>query len=97
MRVGVDQAGREDRIGLVNLVPGRVFSCDLGGGTDFDNAVSADGDGSVFDHASLGVFGDDVARGPDDVDGLLRRQTSAKEQRDGDRACEADQTIRLAL
>ena len=101
MRVGIDQARRQDRVGLVDLVPGRILPKELRRGSDLDNAVAPYGDGSVFDHPALRIFGDDVARAPDNIHRLLLRrlgrQACAKEQRDGDRTCEANQTIRLAL
>ena len=72
VRVGVDQAGREDGVGPVEALLGLEARVDLGFGADGHDALAADGDGAVFDDAALRVHGDDVARAPDPV-GAVRR------------------------
>ena len=69
MRVGVDQARREDRVGLVNVVRRGILRVDFRARSDVDNAIAQNRDGAVFDHAALRVLGDDVAGAPDEVDG----------------------------
>ena len=56
MRVGVDQPGREDRVGPVEplLRPESVASISAFVPTA-DDALAADGDGAVLDHAALRV------------------------------------------
>ena len=68
MGVGVDQAGREDRVGAVEPLLRGVAAVDLGARSHVDDVIAADGDRAVLDHAALRVHGDYVARAPDRVD-----------------------------
>ena len=61
VRVGVDQAGREDGVGTVEALRGLEARVDFGLGADGHDAVAADGHGAVLDDAVLRVLGDDVA------------------------------------
>jgi hypothetical protein len=86
MRVGVDQARRQNCTGLFQLIPGGILPLDLGARPDLENALPLNGDGSIFDHAALRIFGHDVAGAPDQVDRspagrLLGWQQAAKQQR----------------
>ena len=67
MGVGVDQPGREDGVGTVQPLPGLEARVDFGLRADGHDAVAADRDGAVLDHAALRVHGDDVAGAPDPI------------------------------
>ena len=71
VRVGVDKAGREDGIGAVEPARRAIASVDIDLGSDVYNMIARHRDGSIFDHAALGVHGDDVAAAPDGVDWSL--------------------------
>jgi len=62
-----------------------VLRVDLSARPHLDNAIALNRDRAIFDHAALGILGDDVARAPDEVDivygsPLLRREFATDEQ-----------------
>ena len=70
VRVGVDQARRQDGVRTVQALLGLEALVDFGLRADAHDAVAANGHGAVLNHAALRVFGDDVASAPDPVGGL---------------------------
>src|SRR5688572_24503945 len=68
--MSIDETRREDGVGTIQPLFGSVTGIDFRFSADGEDAVSADYDGAIFDHAALGILGDDVAGAPDPVGGL---------------------------
>ena len=65
--MGVDQAGHQDGIRAVDMLPGLKLFFDVGALADAHDALAANGDGAVVDQIAPRVHGDDVAGGVDGV------------------------------
>ena len=57
------------RVGTIEALLRLPRFIDFGARADGDDMIADNGDGSIFDHAALGVHGDDVARAPDPIGG----------------------------
>ena len=70
MRVRVDEAGGENRVGTVETLPGLEAAVNLGFRANGGDALATNGHGAVFDHTALRVHRYDVARAPHRIGGL---------------------------
>jgi hypothetical protein len=68
--VGVNETGDEDGFGAVETMGRGVVFIDGRARVDGDDAMAADGHGSMFDDVVLSVHGDHVTGGPYLVGGL---------------------------
>src|SRR6185503_4550154 len=101
MRVSVDQARREDRVRLLYVIGREILALDFRARSDLDDAVTQNGDRTVFDHTALCILGDDIAGAPDKIDRMsgwrLRRrllgwESPAEQERHRDNANDPCQT-----
>ena len=80
VRVGIDEAGRQDGVGAVDALLRLEARVDGRLGPDSHDALAANGDGAVLDDAVLRVLGDEIAAAPDPIDRLRRQRANEEEE-----------------